>query len=409
MVKLVVDNALRRLPSWIQCFEQFSAGFKSPPILRRWAAISAVSAAMERKVWCRTLDTDLYANLFVILVAPPGIGKGQAFNTIESLWQNLSDLHIAPSSTTAAAVIDSLAEAKRKIVRPASVPPYIEFNSLYCIAPELSVLLPAYDSEMMAHLTDFWDCRAVPFKQRRRTKELKITINNPQLSLLGGTTPSYLGQFLPEGAWDQGFMSRTIMIYSAEEIRVSLFKRNISDIRHEDLLHDLKGISELVGKMEWEEEAAVAIEHWNAQGGPPEPDHPKLLNYRARRVVNLLKLCMVASASRGDSLRISVEDYQTALDWLLEAEAAMPDIFKAMVTGGDATAMEETWHFAFKAFAREKQPILEHRLVNFIRERVPSYSVLKVLDIMVRSGLLKQHVDAKGLVGYLPGQKDVSP
>ena len=50
----------------------------SPEIFRKWAAITTLSGALEKRVWCTTKAGPQFANLYTMLVAPPGIGKSQA-------------------------------------------------------------------------------------------------------------------------------------------------------------------------------------------------------------------------------------------------------------------------------------------------------------------------------------------
>jgi len=38
--------------------------------------------------------------------------------------------------------------------------------------------------------------------------------------------------------------------------------------------------------------------------------------------------------------------------------------------------MEETWNYVWTLYGKEKKPISEHRIVHFLRERVPAHSVL---------------------------------
>lgn len=400
-------NVARRCDCWIESYLSYSAGLQSPARLRRWAAISLIGATLERKVWIRTLGREVFPNLYTLLIAPPGVGKSLPLGEIETLFQGLEGPYMAPSSVSASALIDALAEAKRKILRPAATPPYLEFHSIYAVSSELSVLFPEYSVEMMSYLTDLYDCRETPFRQRRRTKDLNIKIPHPQVNLLGATTPSQLGRFLPEGAWDQGFMSRVIMIFAADMIRPKLFFEPPDNTKaNENLLFDLRRISELIGKMEWEEEAMVAMEYWHQAGGPPIPDHPKLVHYTTRRTIHLLKLSMISAVSRRSDMLIKLEDLQRAQDWLIEAEAQMPDIFKSMaIGGGDSDAIEETWQYVYRMFAKEKKPLSEYRVVGFLKERVPSYSVLKIIEIMVRSNYLKIVPLEGGTMGYQPMEK----
>src|SRR5690606_31276805 len=122
------------------------------------------------------------------------------------------DIHIAPTSVTKASLIDALAAAERKIIRPGHDPSIITFNSLVVASDELGVFLPAYENDFMNVLTNIYDCRV--YSETRRTSKVSIRMEAPQLNFTAATTPSYLTALLPEGAWDQGFLSRTILIYS---------------------------------------------------------------------------------------------------------------------------------------------------------------------------------------------------
>ena len=344
--------------------------------------------------------------MYVVVVGDPGVGKTISLKTTEDLWRGLTDQFCAPTSLTKASLIDALNDAKRRIVRPGLNPPYVEFNSLKVLAGEFGVLLPMYDSDFMNALTAIYDGH--PYAERRRTKDLKLSIDAPQLNLLGATTPSYLNGFMPEGAWDQGFISRTLLVYSGQKVIGDLFAEKDSDADlFKALSHDLKWIGNLFGKLSFDEDAARAISAWHKAGGPPVPDHPKLQHYVTRRTAHLLKLCMVACVADSDDYAIRLEHYRTALDWLMEAEGVMPDIFRAMSGGGDSKAMEEAYHFMYHIWMKEKKPIAEHRLYHFLREKVPSHAVEKVIQIMVRSNLLKQDVSS-GVPCYVPAARNPS-
>lgn len=111
---------------------------------------------------------------------------------------------------------------------------------------------------------------------------------------------------------------------------------------------------------------------------------------------------MVACASRGGDRTISLDDYQTALGWILEAEIAMEEIFKALGSRGDSQVMEEAYHFLYKIWMATKDPISEHRLVGFISEKVPAYNVLKILELMERRGMIGKELSSRGMLGWKP-------
>jgi len=386
----------RTLESWVEGFYVYTEMLPSPTIFRKWAAIATVAGALERKVWIRSMGSNLYPNLYTILAAPPGVGKTVLTSQVQRFWSCLSEHFLASSSVSRASLIDDLREANRTIVRPGEIPPTVSFHSLLIAANELGVLIPGYENDFMNTLTDLYDCH--PYSERRRSKDLNFKLDAPQLNMLAATTPSYLKNLLPEGAWDQGFISRCILVYNGETTRRSLFSETKEDLKLcKTLEGDLKKIAALYGRMTFEVEAATAIEEWHMAGGPPAPDHPKLNHYLTRRTAHLLKLCMVASASRRADLIITLGDYQEALGWLLEVESFMPDIFKSMTSGGDGRVIEECWHFVYQMFAKKPEPIPAHIVFQFLQERTPAHNVEKVLHIMVQARLLEVvEVNKKG-------------
>jgi len=398
-----MSAGVRKVPYWIESFEAYTEGFPSPLIFRKWCAISAISGALERKVWVRTLGSNLYPNTYVILVAPPGVGKTAVTSQVEKLWRGLKEHYVAPTSVTKAALMDALYEAKRKIIIP---PKYIEFNALSVSAGELGVFLPQYDNEFMNTLTGMWDCH--PYVERRRGKDIKFAIDQPSLTILAATTPSYLNAFMPEGAWDQGFISRTLLVYAGTSDRVNLFAEpSTSEDHFRALQQDLEIIGSYYGKISFDEDAGRRISEWHMSGGEPAPTHPRLVHYLTRRTAHALKLCMVAAASRADfAYYITLGDVELALDWLFEIENYMEDIFKAMQSGGDSNVMDEAWHHVFKLWAAgNRKAVPESQVIGYLRTRVPSHSVLRVLEIMEKEGRLKPTLTPAGKL-YIPQPRD---
>lgn len=355
--------------------------------------------ALERKVWIKTNIGELYPNIYVLCLAPPGVGKTIISSTIQEFLGELSDHHLAPSSVSRASLIDALMLAQRKIVMPQSNPPVLSFNSLAVVQNEMGVFLPSYDMEFMATLTDLYDGKR--YTEKKRGKDIDNRMEHPLLNLFGATTVSYLYDTMPEAAWGHGFLSRTVLIYSGEMERRSLWDTiDKPAAMKADLVTDLKTISSMIGRFIFEPEAAQAIDAWHKADGPPKPDHPKLIHYGTRRTAHVLKLSMIASASRGNDFIIKLDDYHRALDWLLEAEIYMQDIFKSMAIGGDAKAIEDTYYWAYKLYSKKQQDIPESAMIEYLQNKVPAHSVERILQLMVRSKLLE-----KRLEGYRPRAK----
>ena len=385
---------------------QFTEGKGSPELYRRWSAIFLVGAILERKVWVTTTRGKWYPNQYILFVGPAGIGKSLCthltYELLEAVRTPERPLFIAPTSVTKASLIDRLMEAERRVIRPMDIPSINQFNSLTVIANEFAVFLPAWDGEFMGVLTDIWDNKR--YAESRRTSRLNIEILNPQLNILSATTPAQLTNLLPEGAWEQGFMSRMIIVYSGETIYTDFFaEQPLEKELRENLEHDLRDMYSLWGELSFADETIEAFRAWDKSGRAPVPDHPKLYSYTTRRPSHLFKLMIIASIADSSDMVITLEHYQTALAWLVELETYMPDVFKSMKVGGDGRAIEDCWHYAYQLYMKGgKTPVPEHKIWNFLQERVPAHSIERIIDVMCRAKLLEKKLMETGGYGYVP-------
>jgi hypothetical protein len=255
---------------------------------------------------------------------------------------------------------------------------------------ELGVLIPAWDNEFINSLTTIYDGDI--YDEKRRGGDRRTIIEKPQINLIGAATPSYLHDVMPQGAWEQGFISRVILVFSFERYIVDLFPIEAAFRGFDDLAADLLLIHRLQGEMQWDSDALTLIRRWHLDGNPPIPTHTKLASYCTRRSVHALKLCMVSSASRGSSMRINLEDVKTALRWLVDVETYMPQIFTSFGSGGDEVVMADVLEFV-----RAKGLVPEHEVVRFIGQRVKSHNVMTVIMLMIKSRRLEQVVERGGV------------
>jgi len=139
-------SAARRCHSLIESFVAATSNLESPEIFRKWAAIASIAATLEQKVWLET-SSALYPNLYVFLVAHPGVGKTRTVRAVKRYFTELPEPHIAPTSVTASSLVDALVKAKRTLIRIPEGP--LEYNSLLIAADELTAFMHKYDDESM--------------------------------------------------------------------------------------------------------------------------------------------------------------------------------------------------------------------------------------------------------------------
>lgn len=375
---------------WIEGFLEYTEGRPSPYIFRLWSAISVVAAALERRCWLDTAQSRVYPNLFVLLVAPPGLGKSQAVAPAEELVAAAKKSHLAAHSITKAALVDALDRALT--AKPMNGGKnLVEYHSLYVISGEFGVLIPAHDLGFLSVLNDIYDC---PDRRReeRRHMENPIDISFPQLNILAGSQPSYLASILPEEAWSMGFTSRLLMIYAGTTPKVKLFgeKFKTRDALKKKLVTELAAYHDLYGEFSVEPAAIAAIEAWAETGLAPIPSHTKLAHYLPRRILQILKLCMVACASRSRSLHITLGDFQRAQTWLLDAEATMPNIFREMSQKSDAAVIQDLHFFMWGEYNKTKKHLHESLLIHYLSSKVSSEKISKILEIAERANYIQR-------------------
>lgn len=326
----------------------------------------------------------IWPNIYCILVAYPGVGKTSTIEEAEKYYLATPEPHKAPTSMTGSALVDAMVKSKR-IVRGKDID--LDYNSMFITADELTAFMHKYDDEVIGIMSQFYSPRE--YAQWRRGNELRLKIERPQLNVLCGSTPSNLMNLMPENAWEQGFTSRFVMLFSDERKNGDDFAEHLAHKLDDDMVHDLRVICSLVGDFKVTDEYRNAVNEWREAGEPPSPTHPKLMHYTTRRRVHLYKLSMVSAIDCGDTLLLTRADFDRALAWLVEAEETMSDIFKAGAGNADAKAIDEIHHYVLTSCVGGKT-IPGYKIVNFAKARIPLHSVERVIGIMEKSGLIKQ-------------------
>lgn len=383
-----------------------------------------MGAALERRCWAVTARGFTFPNLFVILIGRPGIGKSEAINRASALVQSTKVEGIyepacilAPVDVTKSSLYDFIASSKCKRMGPdpEGMALGIEgdgaYHSCFLSVSELSDLMRDHDNALLSALHGLYDCLPMITEERRYRADNPIKIPRGQVSLLGGTTPAYISRTFPPSAWDEGFMARSILIYSNEHIEPDLFGSEDTELDHDlarQLTEDLRLIGKLQGKFEWSDDAKVAITTWQRTGRKPAPTHIRLEHYSTRRLRHSIKLSMIAAANRSDDMIIQAEDFQEALSWMIEAEEAMPQIFLEMVGKSDSQTLHELYFFVKQLHdmpTNQGRAIRKGQIINFLKNKVPANQIDKILDIAVEADLLIKAAAISGEIRYKPGDK----
>jgi len=310
----------RLLPgSWIKAYLAYTAESESPEDYHLWTAVSVISGALKRNVFFDMGYFLLYPNMYIVLVGPPGrCKKSTAMRIGRDILKGVPDTKFTADSTTREKLIINLTQAHKDGKSP-----------MTAHSTEFATMLTSSGMDMVVFLTDIFDC---PPSWEHDTKSGgKNTIKGPFLTLLGATTPDWISRAMPLDTIGVGLTSRIIFVHQdtpreADAIpRLTDAQRKLQEL----LISDLIAISTLSGQYVLSEEAYPQYNAWyKARIENPNPSgDPRLAGYYERKPMHLLKLAIIVAASKHDSLIISLEDMNEAMDMLEKIEARMPRVF----------------------------------------------------------------------------------
>ncbi len=295
-------------------------------------AISSIASALQRKVRFIWGHEVIYPNLYVILVGPSGRARKGAAMSIAMDVVKDAGIVIAAEDVTREQLIRKMKSCIQTFTDPGSGK--TQFHcSLTCFSEELSVFLGQNDVRFLATLTNWYDARD---NWTYETKNQGVDhIQGVCFSLIGATAPDWIPSMLPQEAIGGGFTSRCIFVVeqgkgkTVEEHTITEEERALRG----SLVADLEHIVNMSGEFRMDDETREAYRAWYrradeevAAGSPPIAD-PRFEGYIARRATHVRKLCMVMSASRSDSRKITKVDFERAVKTLEAAERNMASAF----------------------------------------------------------------------------------
>lgn len=315
---------VRKLSDWLESFLEFTDYSEAPTIFRKWVGISTVAGMLQRKCYIQW-DQPTYPNMYIVLVGPSGAGKGTAMRPARDILDELGAT-IAPESVIREELINVLEDTAASFI----IEGIQEYHSSMNVwSDEMTVFVGRDKSQLVMDLTNWYDC---PNRWRYATKNSgKNDIGNVFVNWLAATTPQQLSATLTADALAGGLTARIIFIFAQKrEKLIAMPWLHIANKElKEALLSDLsQSISQMQGMYKLNEKFINKYVPWYE-----DPKNQNVFSsdmfdgYSRRRPKHLIKLAMVISACRNESMILTEHDFDKALDILKEAELVMPRAF----------------------------------------------------------------------------------
>lgn len=313
---------------FLNSYMEFTDESEAAVLFRKWVGISLVSSCLQRKTWM-SWETDIYPNLYVVLVGSSGCRKGTAMFPGRKLLQEVG-ITVSPESTTREALIEVLTDINMPYTDPRFPNDAMgTHNSLTIYSTELSVFLRYDDRDLMSALTNWFDCED-PWRYLTKSRGWE-EINKVWVTLVGATTPELIQVNLPQDAIGGGLTSRIIFIHSRPPSKPIPFPPNPFDNVEavEKIKNQMFRMLAMEGPFEVTDEYRNLYGPWYVDtfSDNPFPNCKQLDPYLTRRSLHLRKLSMICCASRTNDMILKGEDFTKALDLLQEAERFMSSTF----------------------------------------------------------------------------------
>lgn len=294
-----------------------------------WAFVSLLAALVGKRVWVLKGNRPLYPNLYVALIGPSAIGKGQAINEALYLVTEHESLKLRLNMFNGEITRQKMAmrlAGNGKAVPPGGVSP----GEFYLVTPELAHSLGSGESAsaFIKWMTMIYDRHQVPVS-KDTVGAGEYMLKDHCVSWIAGTTESWMMQCISPDDVSGGFMGRMVAVHEGYD----KIHRYPNPRRPPDCTEIVAYLQERLLKIAWTEgqfektaDAVMIEEGWYMKR--PWPSDEALVPAFKRAHDLSLKLAMLIALFDSEDLKIEAHHMQRAQNWADQILKLMPGIIK---------------------------------------------------------------------------------
>ncbi len=370
---------------------KFYENTEVPAVFALWSAIFAVNACLKRDCFIDQGHFTVYPNLYINLTAGSGVcRKSTAAYVLTDLLHEVNPaINILSQRITPQELIGTLSKKNIKdktIILNEAVGCFIadELSTLIDKSNEMKVLIPI--------LTKLYDCKDFDYSTRKYGKEL---VQNPCLSIFGGSTLEWIKEAFPTHSIGGGFTARFIFPYREErDKRIAWPRGNQENTeRFKRIVHDLNQVASMRGSM-GVTEAAIDLysDEYNSFLDGDMANQSLTSRYAARRHVHLLKVSMAVSSSSRDTREITKEDMWKSMKIIRGSEARRNAIMRRIIAEPIGDMCEHVMSLIISA-----KEVRRADLIYEMRHRISHKELDVILEGFSESGRVKKIVKGGGI------------
>jgi len=383
--------------SWLSAWEQYMSDTESPIEFNTWCGISALAATMKRNVWIDRGKFILYPNQYIILISPPGIGKGTAINPILELLEEAGTANLICDRVTAEKVIEMLSNGFGSGIKATQGKVAVVSDRTSIIAAtELPIYLNSsvWTMELMC---DLWDNKPGGTSYSTKTKS-SFAAKDTCVSLIGGCVPDYIRKLNREAmtAVTGGFTSRCIFVFGADKSKLVPWPTTNGHYAKlkKDLVNDLQHISTLSGEVTFSKDAKTMWENHYLGYAKSDPFESEVMaGFKSRTMAHVFKAAMALAVAEDDTLVVQRQHLYNAIGLIDKIRNQLDVTFRAVGESSLASAQDRILTYIdLKAMASRSNILRDNR------RHITDEDLTRVLYILTTSGLITEQQQGNGTV-----------
>lgn len=391
----------RQCGDWLQALLKYVEETESPRDFWIWSGISTIAGALQRKVWIPFGLDQLYPNLYVMVVAPPGeCRKGAPVSLSKKLLQAIKCNVFADSPTKRALTmsLDRLCKGQGGmfyITRSDGTKRPKTQAAMSLISKEFSSFLAVDPKAMIEILTDLFDAHdewEYKTKGEGTDKIFGLCIN-----CLFASTPSWIATNLPEEAIGGGFTSRFAIVTATEKYKWISLPPPPDETLYRKLVADLHQIKQLSGEFQWGEGAYELYDSWykTIPKITTAQKDVRLKGYIARMHIMVLKVAMCLHVSCSDSLILHPDDIGRGIEFMEQVLKMAP---QALGGQGRTRMSAETDQIMqqIRGLGSHGNKVSFHELLQFNFRNTSKPELREILDTLCAMRTVKESIAKDG-------------
>lgn len=390
---------------WLGRYLHYAEVGKAHVGWHHWCGLITLAAACRRNFFINVGHKPMYPNLYILLEGPSGSGKNTAIERARQLLaqmnikltlqnegslENCAAISLPPARLTLRSLFNCLqlnGDGRRRVGPMRMVQSVGDYETASCvISPEASYLIGKenFDSaNLIVAFTNAYD----GWMEDGTGMHGVIRINNLVLSLLLGSTMSWLRENITPEVFQGGFMgARTLVITKQKTLRRYPWEPIVDPIQRASLVDQLcQYATHNPVSMHLTKEANQRYEEWfhGFQEQSPSTDD-RISGYFERKSVYIPKLALLYAASRGHIPYIQDSDMRSAIELLEWEEPAMLACFRQMVSPTESSHAEWVLSLVDKVGGQCKKS----ELARMASSRLTGFVLREIITNLINQGFL---------------------